>query len=114
VLVVSNGGDRTSPSARACGQSRDLEVICLTPPSSSTRGEARGFAALAHRERWRSVVVVTSTYHLRRARQALRRCYDGVVAAAAVAPADHLWDLPRHVAREWAGLLVTSTAQRGC
>lgn len=63
---------------------------------------------LAEQKRWRSIVAVTSTYHLRRARQALNRCYGGVVATAAV-PVDHLWDLPRQVAREWAGLVVTAT-----
>jgi uncharacterized SAM-binding protein YcdF (DUF218 family) len=113
VLVVSNGGDDDSASARTCRLNPDLEVICLTPPASSTRGEARAFAVLAERNRWRSVVVVTSAYHLRRASQALGRCYDGAIATAA-APAGHLWDLPGHVAREWAGLVVTSTVQRDC
>jgi uncharacterized SAM-binding protein YcdF (DUF218 family) len=114
VLVVSNGRDTTSPSARACGRSRNLEVVCLTPPSSSTRGEARAFAALAERERWGSVVVVTSPYHVRRARQALGRCYDGAVAAATAAPVGPVLDSVRNVAREWAGLVVTGTVQRGC
>jgi uncharacterized SAM-binding protein YcdF (DUF218 family) len=82
VLVVSNGGDTTSPSARACKPAQDLEVTCLTPPSSSTRSEARAFAGLAERQHWGSVVVVTTTYHLRRARQALRRCYDGAARAS--------------------------------
>jgi uncharacterized SAM-binding protein YcdF (DUF218 family) len=60
------------------------------------------------------VVVVTSAYRLRRARLALDRCYGGSVAAAAVAPAGPVLDLPANIAREWAGLLAAGTVQRDC
>jgi uncharacterized SAM-binding protein YcdF (DUF218 family) len=114
VLVISDGGDSSSPSARACAQRSDIHVTCITPPTSSTRGEARAFGALAERERWRSVVAVTSTYHLTRARLALGRCYGGMVASVTVPPAGPAIGLPLKILREWAGLLAAGTVQRGC
>jgi uncharacterized SAM-binding protein YcdF (DUF218 family) len=52
-----------------------VRVLCLTPEASTTRGEARAFAELAGREGWRSVTVVTSSYHRRRADLLVGRCF---------------------------------------
>jgi uncharacterized SAM-binding protein YcdF (DUF218 family) len=114
VLVISDGGVRNSPSARACRQPFGLKVVCVTPLVSSTTSEARTFAALAQRERWRSVIMVTTTYHLSRARLALGRCYRGKVATATVAPTVPVPALAPKILREWAALVVAGTVQRGC
>ncbi len=45
----------------------DAKVARLLPPGGSTSEEAGTFAALAHRCGWRSVIVVTSPSHSRRA-----------------------------------------------
>jgi hypothetical protein len=55
----------------------------LHPAPYSTRGEAEAFARLADRRGWRSVVVVSSRYHLLRARMLFERCYDGKVVERA-------------------------------
>jgi uncharacterized SAM-binding protein YcdF (DUF218 family) len=51
-------------------------VRCFRPDPYSTRGEARWAA----RQGWDSLVVVTSTYHVRRTRELFERCFDGDLA----------------------------------
>ena len=85
VLVVSDGWSPTWPEAnRLCaGRPAPVAVACFHPDPYSTRGEAEAFARLAARRGWRSVVVVSSRYHLVRARMLFERCYDGTVNATA-------------------------------
>ncbi len=63
---------------------RGVRVVCLSPPSQSTRGEAQVFGQLATEEGWSSIVGVTGDYHVQRAGALLRRCFDGEVAMAPV------------------------------
>jgi uncharacterized SAM-binding protein YcdF (DUF218 family) len=79
-LAISDGRNPAWPQAnRLCGRSH---VRCFRPSPYSTRGEARWAAA----QGWSSVVVVTSTYHVRRARELFERCIDGRVAVRAAKP----------------------------
>jgi uncharacterized SAM-binding protein YcdF (DUF218 family) len=84
VLVVSDGWSPTWPEAnRLCaGRRAPVPVVCFHPDPYSTRGEAEAFARLAAKRGWRSVIVVSSRYHLVRARMLFERCYDGRVATA--------------------------------
>ena len=50
-----------------------FEVVSVVPDPSTTRGEARAVARLAEERGWRRIVVVTSTYHVPRARLLFRR-----------------------------------------
>lgn len=85
VLVVSDGWSPTWPEAnRLCaGRPAPVPVACFHPDPYSTRGEAKAFARLASGHGWRSAVVVSSRYHLVRARMLFERCYDGPVSTAA-------------------------------
>ncbi len=81
VLVVSDGwGLAWVEANRLCaGRPAAVPIVCFRPAPYSTRGEARGFARLAAAQGWRSVLVVTSRYHVARARVLFERCYDGAV-----------------------------------
>lgn len=80
VLVISDGWDPAWPEAnRLCAGRASFRVICFRPSPYSTRGEARGVGRLARRLGWNGVVVVTSTYHLTRARLLFDRCLDAKV-----------------------------------
>ena len=83
VLVVSDGWSPTWPEAnRICaGRRVPARVLCLHPEPYDTRGEAEAFARLARSRGWRSVVVVSSRYHIVRARMLFDRCFDGTVYA---------------------------------
>ena len=57
-------------------------MVCFHPAPYSTRGEAEAFSRLAAKRGWQSVVVVSSRYHLVRARMLFERCYEGRVETA--------------------------------
>jgi uncharacterized SAM-binding protein YcdF (DUF218 family) len=114
VLVISDGGRPRSRAGRTCrNPPADLRVVCVTPERSSTAAEAAAFAELADRQGWRSVALVTSTYHVRRAGLLLDRCFGGEIATVA-APRRGGAGLVADVLHEWAGLAAAVTIQRGC
>ncbi len=53
-----------------------VEVRCLVPEPLTTSGEAAAVAHLAVEEQWQRLVVVTSDYHVTRARALVRRCVE--------------------------------------
>lgn len=55
------------------------KIICFQPEPRTTRGEAQKIEELAQRYRWKSIMVVTSTYHVSRARTIIQRCFSGTV-----------------------------------
>lgn len=116
VIVFSDGGKPGSAAARQCRRRlAGIRIVCLSPHTSSTRGEARAFAELADREGWRSVAVVTSSYHVRRASLLVERCYGGMVHTVAAAPSRGYGpELVRSVLRESAALVALRTFRRGC
>ena len=88
----------------------DDEHLYFRPEPYNTRGEARVTARLAREHGWRSIVLVTSTYHLPRARMIFRRAFDGEIVPAG-APAT-LWRLPYDLASEVAKTVFALTLRR--
>lgn len=90
----------------------DKKVLCPIPDPYSTRGEARMIARLARQHGWHKIDVVTSRYHVFRARIVIRRCYHGELAMVGThypwlaAPLDWL--------SEWGKLIVQETVERSC
>jgi uncharacterized SAM-binding protein YcdF (DUF218 family) len=114
VLVISGGLDPRQ--ARANELCRDggvgFSVTCFTPDPDSTRGEARKVADLARERDWKRVLVVTSRFHVTRARMLFDRCTEVDVDAVGV---DYpLTSVPAAVAGEWVKLLLSETVSRGC
>jgi uncharacterized SAM-binding protein YcdF (DUF218 family) len=116
VLVISDGGQPRSSKARLCRERpAGLRLVCVSPHPATTRAEARQFGELAEREGWRSLVLVTSTYHVRRAGLLLGRCYDGRVRRLATPLRnDSLWDTGEQLAMEWLALGAALTLARSC
>jgi uncharacterized SAM-binding protein YcdF (DUF218 family) len=110
VLVISDGrAEGWETANRLCGEPR---VVCFVPDPYSTQGEARWLGREARRRGWAAVVVVTSTYHLRRARWVVERCYAGRLAAVAAEPPLANWAIG--IAWEWPKGLYYLTRKRGC
>ena len=85
VLVISDGWDPTWPAAnRLCAGRTSFRVICFRASPYSTRGEARSTGRLARQLGWSEIVVVTSTYHLTRARWLFDRCVEAKVDGVGV------------------------------
>lgn len=116
VLVISDGGLADSDNADLCRERpADLHLHCLTPDPATTRGEARAFAALAEREDWETLVLVTSTYHVRRASLLLDRCYGGQLRQVATPLRnDYRWETGRQLAGEWLAVGAAVILQRSC
>jgi uncharacterized SAM-binding protein YcdF (DUF218 family) len=112
VLVISDGLDpRWTKANRLCRFGDPERIVCLRPDPYSTRGEARLAARLARKRGWDSLVVVTSRFHLFRARRLFERCFHGKLAFVGVdSPALRL---PLAIAYEWVKLGVT-VARREC
>ena len=95
-------------NATAAGEG---EHLYLRPDPYTTRGEARATARLARDRGWRSIVVVTSSYHAPRARLIFRRAFDGEVRMA-TAPSTW-WRLPFDLGSELLKTLYALTLRRG-
>lgn len=114
VLVISDGFDPRQPRANElCRDGGDgFSVACFTPDPDSTRGEARKVAELARKHRWERVLLVTSGFHVTRARMLFDRCTDADVDAVGV---DYPWtSAPAAVVGEWVKLALSETVSRGC
>jgi uncharacterized SAM-binding protein YcdF (DUF218 family) len=89
-----------------------FRVICFAANPYSTRGEARAIGRLARLHGWKRVVVVTSTFHVTRARMLVQRCYHGLLWV--VGTGSTWWRLPEEWMSETGKLLVQLTVERGC
>jgi uncharacterized SAM-binding protein YcdF (DUF218 family) len=114
VLVISNGNAPGWDAAnQLCSQPQDFEVICPNP--GTTRSEARMVGDLGKERSWRRVVVITSTYHVRRASLLIRRCLPSATSARVVGVHPHSAFRPwTAAAHEAAGLSVALLVQRSC
>ena len=88
------------------------QVLCFNANPYSTEGEARTVAEIARRRGWRSIVVVSSTFHLTRAKLLFERCFAGrLYLVGAPTP---WWELPQEWVSETGKLIVQLTVERGC
>jgi uncharacterized SAM-binding protein YcdF (DUF218 family) len=116
-LIVSDGAlSDWAPARVLCAQPRrqGFRVICFRPAPYSTRGEARGALTLIERNNWRSLLVVTSTYHVYRSRLLFERCL-GWQANVYVSGShsSRAW-LPVNLFSETFKLGLAETLRRGC
>jgi hypothetical protein len=87
-------------------------IRCFHAEPYSTEGEAETFARLSRGRDWNRVVVVTSRYHLRRARMLFERCLHRrpQVVAARTTFLDYVEVVPW----EWGKLAYQLTVDRSC
>jgi uncharacterized SAM-binding protein YcdF (DUF218 family) len=112
-LVISDGlAPGWRQANRLCRGGARFRVLCFRPSPYSTRGEARAMARMASARGWRSVVVVTSTYHVTRARLLFDRCVDAQVRVTGSTYRRSL--IPLEVFLEPAKLVYALVVARGC
>ncbi len=103
---------RTARELCSARPAAGFRVLCFEAVPFSTQGEARAIARLAGTHHWQRVVVVTSTYHVTRARMLIRRCYRGGLSM--VGATSPWWRLPEEWAFETGKLFVQLTVRRSC
>ncbi len=104
LLLFNANGEAASAEVPA-----EVEVLAFRPEPYTTRGEAAVTARLARERAWRSLVVVTSSYHVPRARRIFQRAFDGELTMVP-APATP-WRLPFDLASE--GVKWVALVRRG-
>ena len=115
-LVVSETSAADDPARfRLCHgpKPRGYQLICQNADPFSTRGEARMAAALVTRNHWLSIVVVSSRYHLYRARRVFARCTSAKLVMRGADGNTWRWKVIS-IPLEWAKLARSVTFQRGC
>jgi uncharacterized SAM-binding protein YcdF (DUF218 family) len=110
VLLVVRA-ENAAPELLRHREELPFELVSLTPDPPTTRGEARGVARLAAERGWRRILVVTSTFHVTRARLIFRRAV--VVDVAFTSAGMDRRRLPQYVVSEAAKLLLALTLRRG-
>jgi DUF218 domain-containing protein len=115
-LVVSEESQTDDPARyQLCRgpKPKGYELICRHVDPFSTRGEARLAGELAARNRWLSLIVVSSRYHLFRANELFGRC-TGATLIVRGTDADAWWYKAVAVPLEWLKLARSATFARGC
>ncbi len=112
--LVLNGTPDLVQVLELCRGGQPFEVICLRPHPDSTRAEARAAGRLASERRWKRMVVVTTTYHVTRARLLFSRCFDGAIGMVAATPPYGRTKGARQVIHESLGVGYSVTLARGC
>jgi len=113
VLAVSLNETPSRAQRRACAAAHArYRVVCFHAHPFSTRGEARAIARLARERHWRTVDVVTSQFHVFRARLVIRRCFRGELRM--VGAPNSVLRLPVDMLDESAKLAYQETFARGC
>jgi uncharacterized SAM-binding protein YcdF (DUF218 family) len=115
-LVISDAPATGWTAAnRLCPPNRaPFRVICFRAKSYSTRGEAEEIGQLVREHAWKRVVVVTSKFHVSRARLLVRRCVKDAASVDMVDAHVPLHEWPRDILFEWAKYLRAETISRGC
>jgi uncharacterized SAM-binding protein YcdF (DUF218 family) len=112
-LVISDGrAPGWRKANRLCRGGARFRVLCFRPRPYSTRGEARAVAGMAAARGWRTVFVVTSTYHVTRARLLFDRCVGARVSVTGATYRRSL--IPLEVFLEPAKLAYALVVARGC
>ncbi len=115
VLVISDGGRPGLSKYQLCRDPGTLTVICFSPAQDDSRSEAREFARLAQANGWRSLALVTSVTHVRRAELLLTRCHRGPVFTVGTELRNSAsYETGLQIAHEWVGLLQAVTTERDC
>lgn len=112
LLVVSRTSGPTRLEQRVCAHDLPVRVLCLQAHPYSTMGEAELLARLAAARGWHRVDVVTSQYHVVRARLLIARCYRGQLRV--VGAHDTFWDVVINAALESGKLVYHELVHRGC
>ncbi len=129
--VVVASGRRLRPSAGIAelmehdlverGVPRD-KIVRFAHDADGTREEAEALARFAKERKWRSIIVVTSNYHTRRARYILRRVFPQDIEVRVASARDGDFDPQRwwekrksvkELMREFAGMMVALWELRG-
>jgi uncharacterized SAM-binding protein YcdF (DUF218 family) len=112
LLVVSKSRPPSPLETTTCKERHRYRVICFDAHPFSTRGEAEQIGKLARSNHWTRINVVTSNFHVFRARILVRRCYHE--ALRMIGAPQSTSRLPVDAVKESVKLVRAETVLRGC
>jgi hypothetical protein len=113
-LVISLNSPKQWRARELCAHPpAGTHVSCFHAVPATTRGEAEEIRRLARQHGWKSITIVTSTYHISRARMIVKRCFNGRLDMVAAHKGISLWSWPYQYAYQSAGYLK-AFLQPGC
>jgi uncharacterized SAM-binding protein YcdF (DUF218 family) len=112
LLVVSLSAPTSHQQAAICDHKQRYRVLCFRADPFETRGEARAIGRFARERHWKKIDVVTSYFHIPRARVLIQRCYHGELRMIG-APESRL-HLPVDILKESGKLLYQELIARSC
>ena len=83
ILVVSRNHQPDALEQQVCNGGAGVIAVCAAADPYSTRGEVQLIVRVARERQWHTVDVVTSRFHVFRAKRMIERCWDGRVAVVA-------------------------------
>lgn len=96
---------------RRCGE----DAVCYEPDPSNTSGEAATTARMLEEHGWDHVTVVTSWFHISRARMLLHQCLAPGTVSVVGTETTGTWPWQAYViAREALAVVVDATIRRAC
>lgn len=111
VLVLSHTDTPGNTAAdAACNSSAfpSAQLLCFRPDEYDTRGEARAIGRIAEANGWKSITVVTSSYHVARAQRLMEQCTTADVQMVNSHPKLSLGQWLRRFVIETGGLIDVS------
>ncbi|MGI9032848.1 MAG: YdcF family protein [Acidimicrobiales bacterium] len=114
VLVFDGELDTPEAQQLCAGAAAPYLVVCLAPRPDNTRAEAQVAGSLVQQRSWKRIIVVTTSYHVTRARLLFDRCVSGSVAMVAAPPPYGRRVAAGQIRHEWLGVVYALTVKRGC
>jgi uncharacterized SAM-binding protein YcdF (DUF218 family) len=111
VLVISQTdtlGNAAADAECKAAEFPSASLVCFRPNGLDTRGEARAIAHLVKANGWKSVTVVTSSYHVTRAERVIGQCTTAEIQMVASHPDLGLGQWLRRFVIESGGLVDVS------
>jgi uncharacterized SAM-binding protein YcdF (DUF218 family) len=109
-LVISNtdtAGNASADEYCRLHSNKEIypDIVCFTPGTMNTRGEATALGKLADKYQWKSMAVVTSKYHIKRAGLLMHQCVNTDVMMVSTTPDFTPWQWFRRFVIETGGLI---------
>jgi uncharacterized SAM-binding protein YcdF (DUF218 family) len=113
-LLIVSRGDSKKLEQKVCDHTDHLSVrvICFAAKPASTRGEAEEIGRLAGQLNLKRIDVVTSQFHVFRARMLIQRCYHGELHMVGSSQSE--WKFPLYAVGETAKLAYQLVFARSC
>jgi uncharacterized SAM-binding protein YcdF (DUF218 family) len=88
--------------------------MCFQPSPKTTLGEARAIRDEAREHAWKTIIIVTSSYHVSRARMIFGRCFPGKILMTSPPVAHSFLEIAYQYVYQTVAYIKAALITRGC